>query len=153
MKIRNGFVSNSSSTSFIVLFKTNNEDEIFDIAEKYEEEFNNISRKYGEELGEEIIDEMTKAIREFTFNDISLLFDIGNRNLENLKYPPIVKISPAYTNLIEILYKFRKAKEQGFKYYIVFEIASDTSNTLDYLVKNHILELRKEDVFIVIDNS
>jgi hypothetical protein len=63
MKIRTGFVSNSSSTSFFFYTKTNNPQELFDLITKYHQYFD---LQYNENYG----DKDDKPIQTITYKDV-----------------------------------------------------------------------------------
>jgi len=65
MKIRNGFVSNSSSSSFLVVYEINYSDEL---KQFIQEEFGN----YGLKTSEKYIINKDKVEKELQYNDINM---------------------------------------------------------------------------------
>ena len=172
MKIRKGFVSNSSSTSFIFNFKTGDKEECKNIIEKYKEYFNiydhkGVSAKNDRNLTS---DEIIFALRShLDYNNRGELKDI-NELLEQVTHRKEYYLDLLSTDGDEMFHDFFMEEAyteellkdligNGFKYYFVIDFGDNGGDVsggkmgsiMDYL--GRFIFISKDDLYMYTEQN
>jgi hypothetical protein len=155
MKVRNGFVSNSSSTSFTFCFKTPHVKEALNILSKYEDKFDLAADLFGYFVkidGNDVIDCIEENVNSlFSIDD--LIFE-KRENFDAFKddYDGIgLQIKREISHQIS---KLENLKEQGFNYFFSINFGDnegdiaggDIGNLMDYEGRH--IEIHEEDMIM-----
>lgn len=122
MKFRNSFVSNSSSTSFIFIFKGNDKDEFLDLIKKYHQFFSLYDPEYGIITFDEIYDSIYQVVEEEGISNINDLISEKEVTKDELVESQSPKFSTSIELMMEIIYELenlKKLKDDGFNNYFI----------------------------------
>ena len=168
MKRRNGFVSNSSSTSFFFVFGSKDINHIKNVLNKYKDRFNLSYHMVDEEIsctGDEVIYEILRNINNINnignFN-IDVIIENINKDLERLKSIISDNMHDRYwmgitfNKTLYLLNGLKDAKNNGLEYTYVVpfgnEEGDDNVNALMDL-KSESLNMREDDLYILVENN
>lgn len=131
-KIRQGFVSNSSSSSFIFNFKTNDKEQCKQIINKYKEYFNLYNLEFNEELlPEEVLPLIFDHLDSLDMDYLNDLLQITSENKQ--RYLEELNKSDEFDDMYHDFFIEESFKEDlindlmkdGFKYYFTMDFGDN----------------------------
>ncbi len=155
MKIRNGFVSNSSSTSFTFVFKTPHIKEALNILNKYEDKFDLATDLFGDFIkinGHDVVDCIEENVSNLNYIDD--LLDEKEEEFDAFKDDNHGIGAQIKRHLSLIIHNLKNLRESGFYYFFSINFGDnegdvaggDIGNTMDYEGRH--IEIHEEDMIV-----
>jgi len=129
MKIRTGFVSNSSSSSFIIAVNGNLKKELQQLLKLYQGKSKDLFLPIGD-IAKDIIDVIIENSQEHTFDSYEEETGFTEKDLEN-----------DYSDI------YKKVKNDGWKFYAA-EVATDDDNPIEQYLCSKPFDFKNQDIII-----
>lgn len=148
MKIRNGFISNSSSTSFMIMVKDDDLDSIEEVLNSNKIAFENIPLTISDII-DSFIDNL-ESDRKIFYTDFPLT--VENDNLNRLKHTTksnFIPLDLIVEKSIFISY-LMEAKKIGLEYLALIEFGDhgEVDTEVSDIMENHLVRYKSKDLFI-----